>query len=155
MKTLWIHLLLGICLFITTSSHAVEKATKDECMSMCKKAVALAQEKGAEEMITKVADPGGPFIWKDTYLYVINLDSKFVVAHPIRPNLINRDMSGLKDINGKMFFVEMFNIALDKGEGWLDYMWPKPGEKMPSSKSTYVLRVPGQPYAVMSGIYND
>ena len=155
MKTLWIHLLIGFCLLAATSSYATEKATKEECMAMCRKAVALAQEKNVEEMIAQVSDPNGPFVWKDTYLYIIDLNTKFVVAHPIRPNLINRDMSGLKDINGKMFFVEMFNIALDKGEGWLDYMWPKPGENKPSSKSTFVLRVPDQPYAVMSGIYND
>ena len=155
MKTLWIHLLIGICFLTATSLYATEKATKEECMTMCRKAAALAQEKGAEEMIAQVSDPHGPFVWKDTYLYIIDLDTKFVVAHPIRPNLTNRDMFGLKDINGKMFFVEMFNIATEKGEGWLDYMWPKPGENKPSSKSTFVLRVPDHNYAVVSGIYTD
>lgn len=142
------------CLIITAPVLAGESATKDECIAMCKKAAQLAADKGIDEMLKQVNDPKGPFVWKDSYIYVINLDTKMVAAHPIKPALIGKDMSGIKDIHGKMFFVETINIALEKNEGWVDYMWPKPGEKTPSTKTAYVLRVPNQPYALSAGVYN-
>ena len=66
-----------------------------------------------------------------------------------------RDKDGniLKDVNGKMFFAEFVNVAKDKGEGWVDYMWPKPGDKTPVPKVTYVYKVPDFPVAVAAGIY--
>lgn len=141
------------CLFIATPVSAEDMATKDECLAMCKKAAQLAADKGTDEMIKQVNDPKGPFVWKDSYIYIVDLNTKMVVAHPIKPGLIGKDLSGIKDIKGKMFFVEITNLASEKGEGWVDYMWPKPGEKTPVPKSSYVYRVPNQPYALIAGIY--
>lgn len=59
----------------------------------------------------------------------------------------------MKDISGKMFFIEMTNIGKDKGEGWVNYMWPKTGEKKPSPKISYVYKVKDQPYIMCAGIY--
>lgn len=52
-----------------------------------------------------------------------------------------------------MFFVEFINIAKEKGEGWVSYWWPKPGEKKPASKVTYVYKVPGANYLMAAGVY--
>jgi len=43
-----------------------------------------------------------------------------------------------------------------KGSGWVDYMWPKPGEKSPSKKVSYVkgAKMPtGEVVIVGAGIY--
>lgn len=142
-----------LCVMLTASVWAEEKATKEECVTMCNKALAVAKEKGVDEMLRQIGDINGPFVWKDSYIYAINIDNNQVVAHPIKPALVGKDMSGIKDISGKMFFVEKINVAKDKGEGWVDYMWPKPGEKKPSPKSAYVIKVPGAPYAISAGVY--
>jgi len=47
----------------------------------------------------------------------------------------------------------MVNLAKDRGEGWVEYMYPKPGEEAPSKKISYVYRVPGQNLFVGAGIY--
>ena len=143
-----------VCALLTPPVWAEETATKEECVAMCKKALAVAKEKGVDEMLKEIGDINGPFVWKDSYIYAINLDTNRVAAHPIKPILVGKDMSGLKDVHGKMFFVEKINMAKEKGEGWVDYMWPKPGEKTPSSKTAYVIKVPGAPYAISAGIYN-
>jgi signal transduction histidine kinase len=48
---------------------------------------------------------------------------------------------------------EMVDVAKDKGEGWVEYMYPKPGEDAPSKKISYIYRVPGQNLFVGAGIY--
>ena len=37
--------------------------------------------------------------------------------------------------------IDIMTITATKGEGWVDYWWPKPGEKDPSYKVTYAKRV--------------
>jgi signal transduction histidine kinase len=139
---------------MSNSVLAGESATKDECVSMCKKAAKAVTDKGMDTVIKLANDPKGPYVWKDSYIYIIDLNTKKVVAHPEKPALIGKDMSGIKDIKGKMFFVEIINLANEKGEGWVDYMWPKPGGQTPVAKSSYVLKVSGKPYALVAGYYH-
>ena len=43
------------------------------------------------------------------------------------------------------------------GHGWVNYVWPRPGQTTPSPKSTYVVRVigpDGKRYIVGSGGYD-
>ena len=50
-------------------------------------------------------------------------------------------MSGQKDAEGKLFHNEIIKTAETKGSGWVDYMFPKPGQTEPSQKWTYVKKV--------------
>ncbi len=152
-KSVLFTLFLVLISFICSPAFANETATKDECVAMCNKALDIAKTKGVDEMLRKIGEAKGPFVWKDSYIYAINLDNNQVAAHPIKPVLVGKNLSGIKDINGKMFFVEIINLAKEKGEGWVDYMWPKPGEKKPSPKDAFVIKVPGAPYAISAGIY--
>lgn len=146
-------LVLSCCFSFATVSVAGEQATKEEVIAKCKEAVKLAQDQGLDAAIQQVNDKSGPFVWKDTYVFIVDMDNVSVLAHPIKPKLIGKKLAALKDVNGKMFFTEFVNVAKADGEGWVDYMWPKPGEKKPSPKSTYVFRVPGQSAAMCAGIY--
>lgn len=144
-------LILGLCFvgFVVAS----EKATKDECVSKCKDAAKMVKDVGLDATLEKIKDRNGEFVWKDSYVFCINLDTAKMLAHPIKPKLIGKMLMGIKDVNGKMFFVEYINLAKSKGQGWVDYMWPKPGEKKPSPKLTYVYRVPGENVVMLAGIY--
>jgi signal transduction histidine kinase len=133
---------------------AQEKATREECVAKCKEAAALIKEIGVEAALAKMQDPKGPFVWKDSYVYAADLEGK-MLAHPFAPGLVGKALRGLKDTNGKMFGSEIVDIANNKGEGWVEYLWMKPDEKTPSRKATYVYRVPGQPMYVAAGIYED
>ena len=135
-------------------TFANDKATKDECVSMCKKAAKLVEEKGADAAFAVFNDKNGPFVWKDSYVFAMNADNGIILAHAIKPALIGKDLMALKDVNGTMIFVELTKGAKSaSGEAWVNYMWPKPGEKTPSKKATYVYKVPGQNIAVCAGIY--
>ncbi len=140
-----------IC-FIGTAVSA-EKATKEECMAKCKQAADMAEAKGLEATLAAIMDKNGPFVWKDTYVFCIDIDKKANIAHPIKPKLIGKNLMHVKDVNKKLFFAEFVNTAKGQGSGWVDYMWPKPGEKKPSPKATYVYKVPGKSVLMAAGIY--
>ncbi len=38
---------------------------------------------------------------------------------------------------------------------WVEYWWPKPGEKEDSRKISYYLSAKGTPYMVRAGVYDD
>jgi signal transduction histidine kinase len=52
-----------------------------------------------------------------------------------------------------MLFVEFVVLAATEGEGWVSYMWPKPGSTQPVEKETYIYRVPNTTMFVGAGIY--
>ena len=61
-----------------------------------------------------------------------------MVMHPIKPALDGQDLRTFKDGNGKAFFIEMAQKVKSKGEGFVDYVWPLPGEESPTDKISYV-----------------
>ncbi len=142
-----------ILFFSVGISIAEDGATKEECISKCKSAAALVTEKGLEEALKIIQDKNGPYVWKNSYVFCIDMDTKFTIAHPVKPKLIGKNFVHIKDVNGKMFYAEFINIAKEKGEGWVDYLWPKPGEKKPSTKQTYIYKVPGKSILMGAGIY--
>jgi signal transduction histidine kinase len=148
-------LVAAFILFIGGQALAAEKATEAECIAKCEAAAAMVKEIGLEATLEKVADKNGPFVWKDTYIFCIDIEKGWNVADPIKPGLVGKRLTAMKDSNGKMFFAEFINVAKGEGKGWVDYMWPKVNEKKPSLKRTYVYRVPGENVAMLAGIYLD
>jgi signal transduction histidine kinase len=77
-----------------------------------------------------------------------------MLAHPMKPALTEKEtLVNVKDTAGKPLFLEFIELANNKGSGWVDYMWPKPGQDKPVAKSSYIYRVPGTQYIVGAGIY--
>lgn len=52
--------------------------------------------------------------------------------------LISSISIDLKDTQGKQLNREMLKVVQTSGSGWVDYMWPKPGESVSTQKSAYV-----------------
>ena len=147
------------CLIITVSlllmaglALAQEKATPQEVKAKVAEAAKLLAEKG-EEGLKIINQKDGPFVWKDTYVFAYDMTGK-MIAHPVAPHLMGKDMMAIKDVNGKIFTGEFLEIAKGKGHGWSDYMWPKPGSKEPSLKVSYIKKVEGKDMFVGSGIYD-
>ncbi len=144
-----------VAMVFAVSAWAEDKSTKEECIAKAKEAAELVQSAGVDTALETINDENGPFVWKDTYVFVLDLASNKIAAHPIKPGLIGKNLMALKDVNGKMFFAEFVNTAKNGGEGWVSYMWPKPGEETPSPKVTYVYRVPGSDAVMLAGVYED
>lgn len=135
---------VGFCL--TGYSFADDKT---ECIAKCEAAAKMMKEDftGALAEINK---KDGKFVKGN--IYVLAMRGGVVVAHPFKPKYIGVDLIDLKDKEGKEFVKEYIKVVKEKGSGWVDYKYPKPGEKKLSDKSTYVLKVDDN-YYVASGYY--
>lgn len=146
-------LVLFFSFCFTETVFSEEKATKEECMAKCKEAAQMVKNIGIKATLEKIQDKNGPFVWKNTYIFCIDIEKGWNVAHPIKPGLVHKRLAGIRDTDGKMFFAEFIKVAKTKGEGWISYKWPKVGEKRPSAKLTFIYRVPGENIAMCAGIY--
>jgi signal transduction histidine kinase len=105
-------------------------------MDLVDAAARLVEEKGRDAFAV-LRDKSGPFIFKNTYVFV-DLPDGLELVNPAFPQLESVNMMDYKDSLGNYMVREYIRVALSRGSGWVTYMWPKPGETTPSPKFTYV-----------------
>jgi len=88
------------------------------------------------------------------YLFVLD-HAMVMVLNPMMPGSVGLDRSANKDSDGKLFSIDMVNMAKEKGEGIVGYRFPKPGEKIPTPKAVYVKDFKPWGWAICSGVYVD
>lgn len=88
------------------------------------------------------------------YFWVNDMTPK-ILMHAAKPDLEGKDMSALKDPNGKFLFNEFVAVVKKDGKGFVDYFWPKAGETKPVAKISYVMGFEPWGWIVGSGIYLD
>jgi len=71
------------------------------------------------------------------YFWINDLDA-VIVMHPIKPQLDGKDLYNYKDKGGKQIFKEFAAVAKANKEGFVDYVWPKPGFEKPQPKVSFV-----------------
>jgi methyl-accepting chemotaxis protein len=121
-------------------AHQLETAgshTRDQAQTLAKQALDAARYSGSE------------YFWLQ--------DSKAqVVMHPIRKDLNGKDGSQIKDPDGKAVFVLFSQKAAEsEAGGTVAYQWPKPGQKDPAPKVSYVKAFKPWDWIVGSGVYTD
>ena len=131
-----------------------ESATPEEVVQKVNQAaqyLAQAGEAGLAAFRTRDSE----YVWKDSYVIVQDCEKGTAVAHPISPELEGRDLRTLTDETGKAFAQELCEAAQQPQGGWVEYLWPKPGEQEPSRKISYAKAVAGTPYVVLAGVYDE
>ena len=147
---------LGLVLVFAGTVFAAG-ATKDECVAKTKEAAGMVNAKGLDASIVEINKKDGKFVWKDSYVFLVDFDGK-MLAHPMSPALIGKNVLDMKDkaedpAKGKFLFKEFTEMAKTKGEGWVEYMWANPGDPKPRKKITYIYRVPGKNIYAGAGIW--
>jgi len=137
-KSELLHLVETVQTMIKENSSKVEKGeiTLDEAK---KKIIGEIQEMRYD---------GTNYFW-------INDLQPMMVVHPTNSALNGKDLSDIKDPNGVYLFVEMTKICKEKGSGYLEYSWPKPGEKDPVDKISYVKLFDKWGWIIGTGAYID
>ncbi len=132
---------------------ASEKATPEIVMQKVKEAADLITAEGSASF-PQFMGKDSKFIYGGTYIWVNSFDC-VMLMHPIKSKMEGKSLLAMADANGKLFFVE-FVKAAKAGGGWVQYNWPKPGEKKSSLKVSYVLpaKCDGKDVVVGSGIYD-
>jgi len=122
--------------------------------SLVAKALRHVQKNGLESALRDFANRKGAFVNGDLYIFAGSTRQVTLLAHPIDPQkLVGPDLSQIKDIKGKRFFIEFVDMANEDGAGWVSYWWPKPGDSEPSLKNTFLRKVPSQEVYLACGIY--
>jgi signal transduction histidine kinase len=144
---------IALCATAVGQDHA----TAQEVVAKVKEAASTLSKTGD---LAQFNQKQGPWVWKDTYIFIQDCNKKIMAAHPIKPEMIGQEISSVKDAKtGKSIYPDSeayCKMVQDSPSGtWGEYWWPKPGEKEPSRKITYHLSAKGTPYIVNAGVYDD
>lgn len=147
-------IVLAVCfaLGIAGVSLAAEKATAKEAETMVKKAIAYIKTNGKVKAFAEFNNHSGKFTYKDLYVTVCDLNGK-CLAHGQNVKLVGKDLSELKDADGKSFFRERLETARAKGKGWQDYKFTNPLTKTIEEKRTYYEKY--EDMIVAGGVYKQ
>lgn len=151
-KPFFCFLLLCVFLLPITIVSAEETATPLEVVEQVESAALYLEETGNSDL-AEFNLPESRWVWDDTYVFILDCSQLTVAAHPISPKLIGQDLTDLRDVHGKAFFKQLCEVG--KQGGWIDYFWPKPGEKKASRKISYVKPVPGSHLSAGAGLYEE
>jgi methyl-accepting chemotaxis protein len=90
----------------------------------------------------------------DGYFWINDFEPKMVM-HPTKPSLDSKDLSNVKDPDGKKLFLEMVKVAQKKPNGFVDYKWAKPGFDTPQDKISYLFVFEPFNWIIGTGVYLD
>ena len=88
----------------------------------------------------------------DDYFWINDLQPRMIM-HPIKPGLNGRDLTEMKDPNGKHLFVEFADVVKRQDTGFVAYEWPKPGIADPQPKLSYVAGFQPWGWVIGTGVY--
>lgn len=130
------------------------KATPEMVISKVEKAARLLEKEG-KTAFPKFMGNGSEFLFAGTYIWINDLNG-VILMHPVKEKLWGRNLTGIKDREGKRFIAMGVYLAEEKGSGWIGYLWPKPGEDGVSPKASYVKMVhtPDGDMVLGCGVYD-
>ncbi len=152
---------LAVCLAVLLSQiqlgFAEERATPQEVYEKVNAAAEMIQQLGAEGL--DALSNTKEFVWKDSYVWAVNCSDNTVAAHPNK-KYIGMDLRTIYDKNPDPAKRKLHNLELCAGAEnpygvWVEYWWEKLGQEMPARKISFMIKVPGQPYSVTAGIYDE
>ena len=114
----------------------------------------LIENLGAELAFPRLLDLSSPFYFLDTFIWVIDEQGNTLVD-PAFPTMAGRNILNIKDAAGVLPFQQLIKKLAKKPDAWVQYLWPKPGEQVPSRKAIYArkININGQILIVGSDFY--
>ena len=99
--------------------------SKDEAVAMVKKGVAYLRTHGKKAGYAEITREGSQFKDRDLYLVVYALDG-LVLAHGQNHKMVNKNLIGLRDIDGKAYIRETVERARNEDRFWMDHKFTSP-----------------------------
>ena len=131
---------LSFGLVMAGTAAAADNGTAAEAEAMVKKAVAFIKTNGTEKAYEEFTHGKG-FKDRDLYIIVYDLNGKNL-AQGANPKLVGKDLTGLKDPDGKSLIQMFVDLAKSKGKGWVEgYKFLNPVTQKIEGKAMYLERV--------------
>jgi len=114
----------------------------------------LLVQKGTEAAFRDLMDPALRFNYLGTFVFVLDSQGRALVD-PSYPTLKGRDMSTFRDAVGRFVVQDLLQKLQTSDTAWVQFLWPKPGERLPSRKLIYArkVQVEGQTLVVGSDFF--
>jgi hypothetical protein len=132
---------------------AQDKATPPELVSKVREAASVLSKAGEPGLADFDKKPG-PWVWKDSYIFVLDCTKGMMAAHPMKADLIGKPLTARKDIKGNPAFELLCAVTQSPNGTWAEYWIPKPGEKEGSRKISYGFLAADTPYVVGAGVFD-
>jgi len=119
------------------TNASTDRGSAADATAMLNRAHAHYLAVGREQAMRDFSTRGNG--WQDRDLFIFCLDvSGRALAHGANATLVGRDLSGLRDADGKLYVAEL--LATGKsGGGWVDYRWANPPHRHVRQESSHVL----------------
>lgn len=109
--------------------------------------MAEAQERALQVLRDQRFDHGNYYWVTDT--------APRMIMHPTQPTLEGDPLDRFQDAKGKLLFLEMNQVALHRGAGFVAYRWPRPDGGAAVAKTSYVKLHPEWQWIIGAGFYLD
>jgi methyl-accepting chemotaxis protein len=90
----------------------------------------------------------------ENYLWINDFEPRMIM-HPTKSSLVGQNLSAVKDPDGKALFVDMAQLCRKEGQGFIEYVWSKPGTDKAVGKISFVKKVPQWNWIIGAGAYMD
>lgn len=137
-KVRFTSVLLGLSMFLAvwTGGAAAESERERRLVALVNQAVQLIHNEG-EKSFERFAKKGTMWREGDTYIFVGDTAGNILFNGGDR-SLEGQNLLHTEDADGKLFIQDFIETVTTRGSGWVDYMWPKPGQELPARKMSYL-----------------
>ncbi|NHZ37675.1 cache domain-containing protein [Massilia rubra] len=143
----------AVCLAFTAGQACATGPTDKDAIAMVERGAALIMAKGKDELVKKINAKDKDFVQGELYLDMRDLQTGIVLAHPINPSIVGKDLIDVPDASGKKYRRDIINLGQSKGKGWIDYQYKNPTNGKIEPKTTYIQRV--DDVILEAGIYKN
>lgn len=126
---------------LTGAAHAAAEPTEKDAIAMAERGAAFMKSHGREEMMKRISARDPDFVQGTLYVDMRDLHTGIVLAHPINPSIVGKDLLDVPDASGKRYRRDIIELAQKQGKGWVDYQYRNPSNGKIEPKTTYILRV--------------
>jgi len=88
------------------------------------------------------------------YFWIVDTTPKMIM-HPYKSELDNTEVGSYTDVHGTAVYQNMVAVCTQRGEGYVQYWWPKPGGETPVKKISYVTLYRPWNWVIGTGTYFD
>ncbi len=145
-------LILVLALVCPVSAADNDKEVKVK--ALVESAIEMFKSQGRDGTLKAINDAKGPFVKDDFYVFALTMNN-VMLGHPHEHTIRRMNVSNIKDNHGVQLFEKFRVVVKNQGEGWVEYLWARPGSKVPSRKRSFVKAVPDENLYVGAGYYLD
>jgi cytochrome c len=130
---------MGLAALLALTGPAMAD-TADAVQALVERAGLHIKAVGRTRAFADITNAGGGFVDGGLYVFCIDADG-ISLAHGGNPGLVGKNLSNIRDSDGTLTTIGLYDVGQTQGRGWFEYRWPNPEARRIQRKVTFVLRI--------------